>query len=68
MRRAIMEMEDPKIKRIIIAVKIFGAAEGFLPNAVMLAIPPAAMMAEGPRIATENIKKRADSRFKVTPQ
>jgi hypothetical protein len=34
---------------IIMAVKIFGADEGFLPKALMLAKPVAANTAQGPR-------------------
>ena len=38
------------IKAIIMAVKILGAPEGFLPNALMLAKLPKANTAQGPKI------------------
>ena len=56
-------MAVPKIKRMIIAVKILGAAEGFRPSAWMLANPPAARIADGPRMANAKIKSNAASRF-----
>lgn len=44
-----------KIKATVIAVNIFGAADGFLPRALMLANAAAAITAEGPRIHTKKI-------------
>lgn len=38
-----------------IAVKIFGALEGFLPNALMLAKDEAANTAQGPKMAKPKI-------------
>ena len=57
-------MAAPKINRVIMAVKIFGAADGFLPSAWIAAIPPAAMIAQGPRMASAKIRTNAVSRFK----
>ena len=43
-------MATAKTKANTIEIKIFGAAEGFLPKALMLAYPTAAMTAEGPKV------------------
>lgn len=56
-------MAAPKIKRMIIAVKIFGAADGFLPKAWMLVKPAAPRMIAGPRIAIIKIRTSDISRL-----
>ena len=43
------------IRDTVIAVNIFGAAEGFLPRALILANAAAAITAEGPKIHTKKI-------------
>jgi len=48
-----------KIKEIIMAVKIFGAEEGFLPKAFILAKLQAEKTAHGPRIHKPKIKTKA---------
>jgi hypothetical protein len=53
------EMALPKITMRIMAVKILGAADGFLPRAPIEAYPVAAMIKHGPRIAKMNIKTTA---------
>lgn len=45
-----MAIDIAKINAIIIACRIFGAADGLRPSARILAYPIAAMTAEGPRI------------------
>lgn len=59
-------MAVPKIKRMIMAVKILGAAEGLRPKARILAMPPAAMIMQGPMTATRKISRRDNSRFNVS--
>jgi hypothetical protein len=46
---AIMARASAKISAMLIAVKIFGAADGFLPKAFILANTAAAITPEGPR-------------------
>ena len=48
---------------MIIAVKILGADEGFLPKALMLANPEDAMIAQGPKIQKKKMSIMAVSRF-----
>jgi hypothetical protein len=48
-----------KTRPIIIAVKILGALDGFLPKALILARLPAAKTAQGPRIHKEKIITKA---------
>jgi hypothetical protein len=47
------------ISTIIIAVKILGAAEGFLPSAPTLALPQAANTQHGPKMHKPKIKRSA---------
>ena len=50
------EMALPKITIMIMAVKIFGAAEGLRPRALIEAYPVAAMMRLGPKMAKIKIR------------
>jgi|ETNmetMinimDraft_25_1059894.scaffolds.fasta_scaffold199857_2 hypothetical protein len=55
-----MAIDMAKINAIIMACRIFGAAEGLRPRARILANPIAAITADGPRIVmtiTRNIIK-----------
>ena len=61
-----MEIAAPNMSIMIIAVKILGAAEGFLPSALMLAKPAEAMISEGPKIVRENISTKAACLFNVS--
>lgn len=56
-----------KIRDIIIAVNIFGALEGFLPKAFMLAKLDAAKTAHGPSMLNTNIIMRARLRLNLAP-
>jgi hypothetical protein len=56
---AIIANDCAKTKAIIMAVKILGALEGFLPKAVMLAKPVAAKTAQGHIMHMEKTKIRA---------
>jgi len=47
------------IKTIIIAVKILGAAEGFLPSALTLAFPQATKTQHGPNMQKVKIRSKA---------
>jgi hypothetical protein len=49
--RAITAIASAKIKARIIEIKILGAAEGFLPNALTAAYPTTAITADGPAVA-----------------
>ena len=55
-------MASTKISRIIIAVKILGALEGFLPRALMLANPQTAITTAGPKIHIAKMEIIAISR------
>ncbi len=57
-----MEIALPNRSKMVIAVKIFGAADGFRPSAWMLAYPPAAKMADGPKTEIIKISTSAASR------
>jgi len=52
---AIIARASANTKAIIIAVKILGALEGFLPKALMLAKLPAAKTAQGPKTQSPKI-------------
>ena len=58
-----MDIEAPNIKTMIIAVKIFGAADGFLPNADILAKPADAIIIAGPKIHSAKINIIITSRL-----
>ena len=58
-----MDIASAKISVSIIAVKILGAEEGFLPKALMLANPEDAIIAHGPRMQKKNIKIMDTFRF-----
>ena len=58
-----MDIAEAKISMMIIAVKIFGAEEGFRPRALMLAKPEDAMTAQGPKIQKKKIRMIDTSRF-----
>jgi hypothetical protein len=65
--KAITAIDIAKIKAMIIACSIFGAAEGFLPSALILAYPIAAITVEGPMIVT-NITINMTKFCKIIPQ
>ena len=52
---AIIANDSANTKAIIMAVKILGALEGFLPTALILAKLPAAKTAQGPKIHNAKI-------------
>lgn len=60
---AIIAKDCAKTKAIIIAVKILGALEGFLPKAVILEKVPAAKTAQGPRMHKQKIITKARLRL-----
>ena len=49
-------MASANIRETIIASRIFGAEDGFLPNALMEACPSAAITADGPSIVANSIR------------
>ena len=59
---AIRARASANTRAMTMAVKIFGALEGFLPNAAMLVLPQAAKTQQGPKIAT--VKIRSNARFR----
>ena len=56
-----------KRSAIVIAVKILGALEGFLPSAVILAKLLAAKTAHGPKIAKKKINSYSDLYDRLLP-
>lgn len=58
-----MAMASAKINVIVMAVRIFGAADGFRPKAPMLENPAAAMTIAGPNM--QSAKITVSAKFRV---